>query len=96
MKYPWYGVTSDFFGGIHWAPRHEGCFDTPEEAKAKFDSVELDDYHKGVFVYEFYEDSCKTIFQKERKLTHPTPERMGRAKYIPLKDCQRLLKEGKL
>ena len=96
MKYPWYGVTSDFFGEVSWGPRNEGFFDTPEEAKQKFDSIELDDSHKAVVVYEFYEDSCNVLFHKERKLILPAPERMGRAKYIPMKDCQRLIKEGKL
>lgn len=96
MKYPWYGVISDLFNGVSWGPYHEGIFYTPEEAKQKFDLIELDKDHKGVFVYEFYEDSCNVLFSKERKLKLPTPETMGRAKYIPLKECAKLAREGKL
>lgn len=81
MKYPWYGVVSDFFDGIHYGPRDEGTFETLEAAKEKFDSIALDDQHKGVAVYEFYENSCKTMYEKERELNLPTPETMGRVHY---------------
>lgn len=83
MKYPYYGVVSNFFGGIFYGPHDEGGFDTLEEAKARFDSIELDEQHAGVYVYEMHEYSAKTLFSKERELKQPTPETMGRAKYVP-------------
>lgn len=85
MKYPWYAVGSRYFGGIYWGGITEGIFDTLEEAKACYDSVELDDLHCQVYVVEFYEDSCERILLKERKLNQPTPETMGRAKYISIR-----------
>lgn len=82
QKYPWYGVVSDFFDGIHYGPRSEGdSFATLDEAKELFDSIELDDTRKGVFVYEFHENSCKLVYEKKRELKQPTPETMGRAKH---------------
>lgn len=85
MKYPWYGVDSKFFGGVFWGPRDEGVFDNFEDAKARYDELELDDLHAEVSLTEFYENSCKVLYVKERKLKQPTPETMGRVKYVSIK-----------
>ena len=85
MKYPWYGVDSKFFGGIYWAPRHEGAFDSFEKAKECYDSIDLDEFHADVTLTEFHENSCEILLLKERELKQPTPETMGRAHYISIK-----------
>ena len=82
MTYPWYGVSNKFFTGILYSPMHAGIFYTLEEAKACYDAIDLEGKIYGVYLAEFHEDSCKTLFSKERKLNPPTPEIMGRAKYI--------------
>lgn len=85
MKYPWYGVDSKFFGGIYWSPRDEGVFDSLEEAKERYDSIDLDELHAEVTLTEFHENSCKVLYSKSRELKQPTPETMGRAKYTAKK-----------
>ena len=85
MRYPWYGVDSKFFGGVYWAPRDEGVFDNLEDAKARYDEVELDDLHAEVTLTEFHENSCKILYSKSRELKQPTPETMGRVHYISRK-----------
>ena len=86
IKYPFYGVVSRFFGGIFYGPSFEGTFYDLDEAKACYDSIELDDKHISVDLSVFYENHCETLFIKERKLNLPTKETMGRAKYISRKE----------
>lgn len=93
MTYPWYGVSTKFFTGILYSPMHAGFFYTLEEAKACYDSIDLKDEIYGVYLAEFHEDSCKTLFSKERKLNPPTPETMGRARYITRAEIKRSRKE---